>query len=47
MTTPQPRPLAYSVMTGNPVEGLELYGLFTTAEEASEAASQDAHMPPD
>lgn len=41
------RPLHWTIITGNPVDGFTLYGVFKSAEEASEYASQDKTMPPD
>lgn len=40
-------PLHYTIMTGNPVEGFCLYGAFQSIDEASQAANEDAHLPPD
>jgi hypothetical protein len=34
-------------MSGNPIDGLNLYGVFKSSEEASDYASLDKHLPPD
>jgi hypothetical protein len=37
-------PIAYTIMSGNPVEGFTLYGQFATNDAACEAANNDAHL---
>lgn len=41
------KPLHWTIISGNPVEGFTLYGVFKSAEEASEYAAHDKHLPPD
>ncbi len=33
------------IVTGNPVDGLEFYGPFPTANDATEFANTDVHLP--
>ncbi len=37
-------PIAYTIMSGNPVEGFTLYGQFPTNDAACVAANNDAHL---
>jgi hypothetical protein len=39
--------IAWTIMTGNPVQGLSLHGLYDSPLAASEAASGDTTMPAD
>jgi len=37
--------MRYSIITGNPVDGFECYGVFDDANEAVEWANKDADLP--
>lgn len=36
--------IGYTIMSGNPVDGFQLYGFFKDNSEACEVANNDAHL---
>lgn len=37
--------MQYTVITGNPIDGFECYGVFDSESDAIEWANNDAHVP--
>lgn len=37
--------MKYSIITGNPIDGFELYGIFDSEIDAIQWANNDSHLP--